>query len=253
MLDIIDLRTPRDSPSMTLARLRVIEKCDDPPGNVPIRPSSSLGISRLQEFHGRSCIPQSELFKIHLNPQQSLSKPRCISSSLKRSFEAKPGHVLHLYDRYYSRTRHSSPFPPESVTDYAPQRSILRKHLSLSSVSPSNDYFVSIHSQGEHSQGECLPVSHHGSSAAGFSSQNRMFRHPACPREISSVGSSMRIIDQERTTFARHGGAAHQGIISTSRTQESPLSKYECGYCGKGFNRPSSLKASLDPVLLDTC
>ncbi|KAG5734668.1 hypothetical protein E4T56_gene18710, partial [Termitomyces sp. T112] len=83
-----DLCAPHDSPSLTLARLRVTNDCDDlsSSGHIPIRPSSSLGISRHREaLHQRCYTPQYGFNEIHTNPQQPLFKPHCVSRSLDRS------------------------------------------------------------------------------------------------------------------------------------------------------------------------
>lgn len=67
----------------------------------------------------------------------------------------------------------------------------------------------------------------------------------------TSIGSSRRPDDDERTPVASHripgplassdyNGSKH--LVHDSDSASGATSKYECSYCGKGFNRPSSLK-----------
>ncbi|KAF8628892.1 hypothetical protein AX15_003676 [Amanita polypyramis BW_CC] len=54
-----------------------------------------------------------------------------------------------------------------------------------------------------------------------------------------------RTLDDEEQTFNRHGQSrppSSEGCSASGPTQ----AKYECTYCGKGFNRPSSLKIHLN-------
>ncbi|KAG6903071.1 hypothetical protein C0995_006258 [Termitomyces sp. Mi166 len=122
---------------------------------------------------------------------------------------------------------------------------MLRRHLSFDTPSTSYRYPL----VASHLEEERTPVARYDSKACDFSSQNRMFRHPAWLGEISTVGPSVRIMEDERTPVAQHGGIVYQEIplVSTSRAPEDThsglsSSRYECSYCGKGFNRPSSLK-----------
>jgi hypothetical protein len=88
------------------------------------------------------------------------------------------------------------------------------------------------------------------------------FSYPSKPRSasdsrpypVSTVSIPMRGEDAEQTPVARFGaGLSLQGKAANSNRPRSvsqpeenlnPAAKYECNYCGKGFNRPSSLKVS---------
>lgn len=63
--------------------------------------------------------------------------------------------------------------------------------------------------------------------------------------------------DDERTPTSsyRHMESNYPALALTAREQQSDYAsvsspKYECEYCGKGFNRPSSLKVSHSRILL---
>lgn len=84
-------------------------------------------------------------------------------------------------------------------------------------------------------------------------------RNSGLPPTIStSVGASRggAAEDDEQTPVARHRSQplvfprvvqqpeASMGMANSGASSSSNASKYECGYCGKGFSRPSSLKVS---------
>ncbi|KAG6850939.1 hypothetical protein H0H93_005808 [Arthromyces matolae] len=76
-------------------------------------------------------------------------------------------------------------------------------------------------------------------------------RHAAWPGEISTLETSTRGAEDERTPVARYNDPSSRRMRSVSRDDEDrrsgvSASKYECSYCGKGFNRPSSLKIHLN-------
>lgn len=84
---------------------------------------------------------------------------------------------------------------------------------------------------------------------------------PPRPWNIStSLGSSKAIAeDDERTPVARYnasavvmntGMPAPYGVPVPDDTSSGPA-KYECHYCGKGFNRPSSLKVNISYFALE--
>jgi hypothetical protein len=52
--------------------------------------------------------------------------------------------------------------------------------------------------------------------------------------------------DDDRTPIARYPPPT----LVPAYIEEPPAAKYECQYCGKGFNRPSSLKVVLYSGLL---
>ncbi|KAG9220735.1 hypothetical protein CCMSSC00406_0003834 [Pleurotus cornucopiae] len=83
--------------------------------------------------------------------------------------------------------------------------------------------------------------------------------HPHRPRTTvqTSLGYHRSTEDEERTptVLSREGASSSTAYThghrpstaeSTSDAPDSSSAKYECEYCGKGFNRPSSLKIHLN-------
>jgi hypothetical protein len=86
--------------------------------------------------------------------------------------------------------------------------------------------------------------------------------HSSLPPVPSIPGSYSRSNSQYDSRISRYPDVEHIPTPETSESQtggsstidrtsqgtpvlSSPAAKYECNYCGKGFNRPSSLKVSL--------
>jgi hypothetical protein len=73
--------------------------------------------------------------------------------------------------------------------------------------------------------------------------------YPPRPQEIYTNIPSIRGGDDEQTPVARHHSSDSRSIPYSQMTPEDAAGsgpmKYECSYCGKGFNRPSSLKVGL--------
>jgi hypothetical protein len=79
---------------------------------------------------------------------------------------------------------------------------------------------------------------------------SHMGSHPSRPGEISTAVTSGLNSDDEQTPVARYGSVGPNNYpsitqkVSEDKPNSSNISKYECSYCGKGFNRPSSLKVN---------
>lgn len=90
--------------------------------------------------------------------------------------------------------------------------------------------------------------------------------HSGLPAVPSIPGSYSRSNSQYNSRTSRHPDVEHIPTSKTSESQtggsgtidrtsqgtpalSSPAAKYECNYCGKGFNRPSSLKVRLALLL----
>lgn len=113
------------------------------------------------------------------------------------------------------------------------------------------------------------PDSHYRGISRSFSSPSSDLRadHPAphspyvqfAPRPDKQREQERRqSVDSGPYRSAPEAGSSsttrtdHHGSPRAERASPSPLAKYECSYCGKGFNRPSSLKVRLSPDLSQT-
>ncbi|KAF5380403.1 hypothetical protein D9615_004607 [Tricholomella constricta] len=256
-----DLRTPHDSPSLTLARLRVSDRYDDPSGYTSTRPSTQ-GSSRLPGEHSRPQTPhlhQYDLPRHHLNPPLSLisshhSHGGRNSLGLQQTPEPFSEFESHSYDPHRAGTRHSSPYVPEArglpgypLREWPPQRQPPR--VATSSTSPYDSR------TSDYSQEERTPNAHY--PPYGHSGHSQVAGYSPWPRELLTTGSTMKYTEDEKTPVMRYDGSASQHTLPQSwkvledAGSASAQSKYECNYCGKGFNRPSSLKVIQHHVTAD--
>ncbi|TFK68670.1 hypothetical protein BDN72DRAFT_897908 [Pluteus cervinus] len=106
--------------------------------------------------------------------------------------------------------------------------------------------------------GERTPTDHHSQQTLPPSGLlNSMEYSSAQPWSITTtLGTTRRSEDEEQTPVASHRqvdrsyptlppATQHSGLRDSQANTTTP-SKYECTYCGKGFNRPSSLKIHLN-------
>jgi hypothetical protein len=99
---------------------------------------------------------------------------------------------------------------------------------------------------------EQTPVVHYHSESAPFQSHDHSFGFTRGPWSISTnIEPSRKTEEDEQTPVARYRKPRASSPTAFTRTHQtvqedntsgSTASKYECSYCGKGFNRPSSLK-----------
>ncbi|KAG6845306.1 hypothetical protein H0H87_011156 [Tephrocybe sp. NHM501043] len=239
-----ELRTPHDSPSLTLARLRVSDDHDGPSGYYPMHPSSSQGASRPTRERLPPPRSQTPFMDQHEQAHQSsqrpsFSKPHHTSSSPEQSFKPFSTNSAYSHEVHHlSRTRHSYAQEPIDPSSYA-----LRRHSTIHASTHSSVYVPS--------EDERTPIARYGPRVYDYPSQQS--RHPIWPDDISTTGQSLgRMIETKRTPVVGFGGGnANQGSPQSSKsTEDGPsgvaASKYECSYCGKAFNRPSSLKIHLN-------
>lgn len=249
-----DLRTPHDSPSLTLARLRVSDDYDEPSSYTSSCPSSSPGALRLPiEQHPRSQTPElyqhAARYRYH-DPTPSLlhhSHERRGSSAAQRLSEPFSGYGAPPRDPHRASTRESSPHVHEArgLPAY-----IQPEWTSTHRTASSSSYSYGTKSVQHPTQEDRTPIARYPpysqserSSAAGYS---------PWPQEISTIGPAITGTEDERTPVARYSGVMSQTIppppwkAPEDASSGSALSKYECSYCGKGFNRPSSLKIHLN-------
>ncbi|PPQ77191.1 hypothetical protein CVT25_011037 [Psilocybe cyanescens] len=224
-----------DSPSMALAKLRV----SDEDGNE--FPSHSHSMSRPVYRTG-------------------YSDPNI--SSAHRPISHREPHHPQRSDPQYSvlNNRSSSPFLRE-----VPSMGTSPKLFH--NGSPRNDgayetYTHSHHLQPRHrhtvpqpydyrdSVGLHYPYNNSSATLPRHRSETILSDPPPAPWNIStSIPRGNMIEDDERTPVARFGPDATRTappIITPPDDNGSGSAKYECTYCGKGFNRPSSLKIHLN-------
>lgn len=207
---LAELETPHESPSATLARLRVSEEAGDEDhfaGSSSRRPYSSEPYTTWHPSQ-HNTNPQ------HNNP---LSHPR------------KPDHEGRRVDIDGSyrdaRRRESYSSETTNARPYTSQQSAPEYHRF--NHAPSASYPNTTHTYP--SRG------HHPPASRSYSSG-----YLSTPPEIFSDLPLMRGTDDEQTPVARYR-YPEPGMPSLPTSDDNSM-RYECSYCGKGFNRPSSLR-----------
>ena len=143
-----------------------------------------------------------------------------------------PGHALYPYDgrNEYHRS-------PPHVSRRLPSQASARRNTFDTSSYPHG------HMPYQYRDDTPLNTSHQGHS--------RMRAHLSQPGEISTSVLSGPSFDDEQTPVARYASAGPSYLppVAQKALEDKPSgssgSKYECSYCGKGFNRPSSLKVNV--------
>ncbi|GLB37640.1 putative zinc finger, C2H2 type [Lyophyllum shimeji] len=254
-----DLRTPHESPSLTLARLRVSDDYVGPSSYISTGPSTAPGPFRppIQQHSGSQTpqLPESDPhYRYRDSPPTSLLNRRHeYRESARQSSEPRLGYAPTRRDPRCASTCESSPHvdEPRGLPAYArPEWSATRHASHGIHISSSSSYQDDAKSAQHHSLEDRTPIARYPpysqagrSPAAGY---------PAWPAEISTTGPVMAGTVGERTPIARQSGVVSPAIPPPSwkapedANSGSALSKYECSYCGKGFNRPSSLKIHLN-------
>lgn len=233
-----DPRAPHDSPSLTLARLRVSDDYDNDNSSAHSFPSRTFG--NQSPDHHRRPFPAQYHHYPHRTPDVSSHHPARENRgppSLLPSNRSLIGPALHpdQHGRYEYHTGYNVPY-------YAPQGWSSQAPLRRNTVSSSFEQRM----EGDDS-------SRGGYSRGTIQHRHDQFKtHPARPQEIFTAVNAGRHIDDEQTPVARYGGSGHRNLphltqkASEEKLGGSTISKYECSYCGKGFNRPSSLKIHLN-------
>lgn len=275
---------PTESPSFSLSRLHVSDEDDISQQTNPDRVSGSLlgpgsqsGFPRsppssidprgpmIQSAFSQSYDPRdtgrqsfaqpsipAPRHRLHGSSSQNPQPPSSAVHFRSRSFaESALEESSHRAATYTSGSRsygapelHSEDHPME----FLPSR---QQHTGLSI---SHQQFES--RTHRYVEEERTPISRHQLSEPNF----RAYEHPSGPESspmfrapistsISELDSRSHLLDDERTPTSGYRAAAPLGsdMLTQEATGSMPSSsKYECSYCGKGFNRPSSLKIHLN-------
>ncbi|KAF9482116.1 hypothetical protein BDN70DRAFT_468106 [Pholiota conissans] len=248
--------TPHESPSLTLARLRVTDE---------------------EEYTNPSAISSRQ-------SQKHVSQP--LYGVPSSSGYSEPS----SYTRHSMASRDPHSNPPVMHHDYltAPSHNQVSRGSSYSShlYAPLDNHTSLSRSTSHHHMHGQPPARFHPSNAIGIPQNYQSFDAPEIPytysglpapamirhrseanldnpsprlvRNISTEGNSATPVeDDERTPVARHGEAParmeptnirHVFVdqLKLDEAMGNANSRYECPYCGKGFNRPSSLKIHLN-------
>ncbi|KDR75239.1 hypothetical protein GALMADRAFT_249226 [Galerina marginata CBS 339.88] len=219
---------PYDSPSIALARLHVSEDEDK---YYPHEDSLSKSLYQLPLRHSDPTLGPAQQLRTyreqlpriqHFDTERSMSSNRA-NSSFQAAHPAAPSPISHPTGFSDSAKRNESfhHLPPPRHRHTVPQPYEYRNPSGYSSNT----------------------LTRHRSETALSEPSPR-------PQKISTSVSNMTE-DDERTPVARI--SAHGSLNISHPVPRQPLddsasssSKYECSYCGKGFNRPSSLKIHLN-------
>ncbi|KAF8070657.1 hypothetical protein FPV67DRAFT_1034996 [Lyophyllum atratum] len=255
-----DLRIPQDSPSSTLARLRVSDDYEETARYASTRPLSSQGAFRPSvERHPRSETSQLHQYgprHRHHDPTPSLLDPYHIQlgrefPASQRSLQPSSEYEAPLQNPR-TTSRHPSPQIQEArgMPGYIQPEWSSRRHTSHGDPIAASRYPAYDQRSAQHPREDRTPIARYPPYSQPSHSQ--VSGYSPWLREVSTSGPAIGATEDERTPVARYGGTVSRGIPPHS--WEAPkdinsgpaLSKYECGYCGKGFNRPSSLKIHLN-------
>lgn len=241
-----DLR-PHESPSLTLARLRVSDDPAEGSYGYVSSTSSSRGIYAdhrpAAEQHSKPRTSQS--YPHHLqDPPSSRTSSRYGPDDGGRSpapirlHETHPRYGAPPYDNRRENDRHPAihglpGYASPEWTSHTPHH----RDPIASGYYP--DPGTSEYSTGPRNSSARYPPPSHRSRGYSQSAGH------AWP--ISTTVPSVRSTDDEKTPVACYGVPVPPLLsqhIPEDNQSSSALSKYECSFCGKGFNRPSSLKVS---------
>ncbi|KAF5370564.1 hypothetical protein D9758_001888 [Tetrapyrgos nigripes] len=138
---------------------------------------------------------------------------------------------------YYDPTNYSSRYS----TDMYNSRS-----GSTSLQSSRSNPITSRHPEYHYDSAERTPVAHHPPPSVLYNSRDPRsqygFSNPPLPISTSFDYSHRRRDEVEQTPIVSYGQSS---VPRAPQTAPGPA-KYECSYCKKGFNRPSSLKIHLN-------
>ncbi|KAF9469888.1 hypothetical protein BDZ94DRAFT_38699 [Collybia nuda] len=220
-----ELATPHDSPAMALARLRV--------GDEDRQSCSAASSPRGQHFslnHPQDHLKASNVHQYNDMRYNHHNPPPPLFHALNNDLE----------DRYSSRVQSSY------------QESQRREaYLAYTSINNNSHLYTSQPwtSQYHRLDTSLYPVGPGASQDLGtMDARNSSSRYR--PQELYMNIPSLRGTESEKTPIAYHHNSDAQSMIYPQPASEDnsgigPM-KYECNYCGKGFNRPSSLKIHLN-------
>lgn len=239
-----ELDAPHDSPSLTLARLRVSEEVDGEDRRSYVSNSSPRG-----QYAGPSHRAPQEYYNTSHTYQHN-NNPRY-------NHNTTPPPLFHAH-RYELEGRHSlvvqssAGYPDTRRREsYSSNDSINTNTRPYTSQEWTPQYHrldtISNHrepSAPSYANATYPPRGHRSSSS--MRDRSHSSGYPSGPQEIYTNIPSMRSTEDEQTPLARHHSSDPHGVLYSQQTPgdntgAGPM-KYECSYCGKGFNRPSSLK-----------
>ncbi|KAJ7346811.1 hypothetical protein DFH08DRAFT_869399 [Mycena albidolilacea] len=214
-------RVPPESPSLTLARLRVSDEEDSRQVYASqSRPSSTRPPSRA---NADPVYPQPSRFNTTLSSRPSSHDPRGPRGPYPMpDFQNAPPRTM-SYDRAAYPPSTSYPVHRNSVPAYDPRvpRPPFEPHPAVMSQPPSQP-------------------------APPYYTRTQPPSNVIMPPVISTgIYGHRRGEDDDRTPVARYQPSGLAGFAPPDASASGP-SKYECTYCGKGFSRPSSLKIHLN-------
>ncbi|KAF8160835.1 hypothetical protein B0H34DRAFT_795694 [Crassisporium funariophilum] len=238
-----------ESAQLALARLRV---SDDLDSRMPHH--QHYGVSQRNPAHPvhRSMVEPSDL-SMDSHGTNSYRVARQDTRSSREHMTA----TSHTYSSANRPTTHANPrsqasnphlsSPPPMRTESCPLMQGRQPQLSHRSAIASPNYYGSPH-YPPHPHGThypSMPI-----SRSGTTSPDHMHR----PWNISTIVNPSSTEDDERTPVARRYNSMSASVsmntppVNQEFQDDSSNSsaKYECRYCGKGFNRPSSLKIHLN-------
>ncbi|KAJ7594010.1 hypothetical protein C8J56DRAFT_1043797 [Mycena floridula] len=220
-----------ESPALTLARLRVTDDEDIP--------SRTPGPSYRASAHGQYMGSQT-------------SGPFHDPPSSVNPHGSRRGHSSHFKarsssDAYTSRPGPSvgsprsrpSDFPTYSTPSGQPYYSSLQHRNTVTTADYRYDERAARNPPGEMSTFRYPPALYdHRTLPPGNSSHQRPW---------TTISTAVdRPVDDDRTPIAIYRPSGPSFAYNPHPQDKLTISKYECTYCGKGFNRPSSLKIHLN-------
>jgi hypothetical protein len=236
-----DLRGPHNSSSLTLARLRVSDDSDAPLAYVPDSfPSRTFGDQNLGAPSELLRTSQSPAHQYQYHDHRNAYAVHTHQSNLESrwSSSSPPGHAL----RPSEGRGGNEPDSSSHVSRHLPPQASSRRNTFDSPGYPYRHRPIQYRDDNSRSR---LPFD------VSYQGHGRHGTYPPRPGEIYTAVTSVPGVDDERTPVARYGSAGPSTLLpitqnaSAEQPSMSAISKYECGYCGKGFNRPSSLKVNI--------